>query len=84
MSVDFDLYKRLLENRPFKFAPEDVNYRNAEGKEHCGDCVHFYTRNVDGFHTCEIMRTDGDDSIIENYRCDFWTDDGEEYPYQEE
>ena len=85
MNCGFETYKRLLEDRPFKLAPDEVNYRAGE-EHHCSDCIHFFSRKVDGFHTCEVMRPDDDavESIIANYVCDLYTSDGEEYPYQEE
>jgi len=84
--IDMELYQRLIENRPFKFGAEDVNYQDGEGEHRCATCIHFFTRKVDGFHTCEIFRPseDGEESVIENYRCDFWSDDGEDFPYQKE
>ena len=84
MTISFDLYDRLIADRPFKFAPDDVGYVKAEGDYRCQGCVHFYTREVDDWHTCEILRdvkTDDDEhSIQPDWRCDFWTD-GEKYPY---
>ena len=83
--IDMELYQRLLENRPFKFGAEDVGYQKGE-EHHCDGCIHFFTRKVDGFHVCEIFRPgeEEEESIIANYRCDWWTDDGENFPYIKE
>lgn len=78
-TVSKEAYQRLIENRPYKFDEEEVNYRLGIGTQgnSCSNCAHFYTREVDKFHTCEIFRPDDDSSIKENYICDFW-DDGKE------
>lgn len=85
-TVSKALYDRLLENRPFKFSAEEVNYRDAEGEERCENCVHFYTRKVDGFNVCEIFRDDETDEkgIDTVYACDFHTADGKTFPLLEE
>ena len=82
--MDFDTYERLIQNHPFKFSPEEVNYRKGEGDPRCKNCAHFFTRKLDGFTVCEIMRVseDTDESVDPRYVCDF-QNDGDEYPYQE-
>jgi len=82
--VTKDAYLRVVENRPFKFSDDEVGYTPGEGDHVCSRCIHFFTRNVDSFHTCEIFRPDDDDAVLAAYRCDFWTDDGEEFPLLEE
>lgn len=76
-------YLKLMEDRPEKWAPEDVDYRRA-GKEepHCSKCIHMYKRVTDGFAVCELIR---DDEIDRNgidpvWTCDFYSPDGEEFP----
>jgi hypothetical protein len=81
--VSKDAYLRLIENRPYKFDAEEVNYREAEGDESCGDCQHFYTRKVDGYNVCEVFRDvtkKGENPIDPEKVCDFFTEDGEEFP----
>ena len=82
--MDFDTYKRLLENRPFKFSAEEVNYRKGESPYQCQNCAHFFTRKLDGFTVCEIFRPSGEteEAIDPAYTCDF-QNDGDEYPYQD-
>jgi len=79
-----DLYFRIVENRPFKFSAEEVNYRDGEGEEICRTCQHFFERVIDKFHTCEIFRPKDDASVEAEYVCDFHTVDGEEFPLLEE
>jgi hypothetical protein len=81
--VSKESYLRLIENRPYKFSEEEVNYREAEGEVKCSNCVHFYTRKLDSFHTCEILRPAEDASIDPERVCDFHTVDGEKFPLLE-
>jgi hypothetical protein len=80
--VTKDTYDRLLENRPFKLNAEESEYGPAEGEQRCDRCVHFFTRKVDSFTVCEVVRPDeeGIEAIQPGYKCMFWTDDGENYP----
>lgn len=77
------LYDRLIEDRPFKLDEQEVNYRDAEGEEKCMNCIHFFNRNVDEFHTCEIFRPKDDASVNPKYVCDFFSVDGIEFPLLE-
>lgn len=82
--VSKSAYDRLIETRPYKFSVDEVDYREAEGDEHCSDCVHFFERVKDKFHTCEIFRpTKGDESVNPDYVCDFFND-GESFPLLDE
>lgn len=69
-------YFRMLEDRPEKFTPEQVGYKekgSRERDERCWSCLHFYS----GFHNvCEIMRPPNED-VKANGVCLFWTDDPE-------
>ena len=47
--VTFEAYERLRNDRFFKYDEEQVNYRESEGPERCGGCVHFFKRVLDGF-----------------------------------
>lgn len=83
--VDFDEYESLLDDRPQKFHPFQVDYREAEevGVQ-CDRCIHFY-QQVAGERrtTCEILRLDKDENIDPEYVCKFQSRDGVTYPYQE-
>lgn len=87
--ITLDAYKRLIANRPFKFSAEEVAYHEAkldaqgEGEEFCANCLHFYTRKLDGYAVCEIFRDgEGDDEepIKPDWVCAFHTTDGETFP----
>lgn len=86
MSADLEDYTKLLADRPSKFSDEEVDYRESEGREKCGKCLHFYTRQIDSLHTCEIFRNDevDTDGIDPEYVCDFFTRDGEIFPLLKE
>ena len=86
MSVEFESYERLLKNRPFKFSGDEVNFRAGENDARCDQCIHFFKRKLDGFTVCEIFRPEeeSEEAVAPNYVCDFFTTDGEEYPFQEE
>jgi len=73
-------YESLLEDRPEKFAPDDVNFREAKsGEPMCASCVHWY-RSAGGEHdVCEILRTK-DEQVPWNWVCDFFNTDREHYP----
>lgn len=89
-TVSKELYDRLIENRPFKLSAEEVNYRDATkhtkysflqtDDPRCANCIHFYTREIDQHHTCELFRPEDDESVGEEYVCDFFSVDGKEFP----
>jgi len=83
--IDFGTYERLLLNHPFKFGPDEVGYRKSDSDYTCANCAHFYTRKLDGFTVCEIMRPSEEEieSVDPRWVCDF-QNDGDEYPFQEE
>lgn len=73
-TVSKELYERLLLDRPFKLNEEESNYREeSDGWDVCSRCVHFFTREVDKFHTCEVVRPLDDSSIDGEFTCDFYT-----------
>lgn len=85
MTVSKDSYFRLIENRPYKFDESEVNYRKSDAEERCGKCFHFFERLADGFNVCEIFRpTKGSESINPKFVCQFFTEDGEEFPLLKE
>lgn len=79
-------YNKLIEDRPDKFDAEDVGYREAEGRERCGRCIHLFIRKLDNFGVCEIFRSDetDDDGIDPDHVCDFFTRDGSNFPLLKE
>ena len=79
-TVTKSLYDRMIADRPLKFNAEEVAYREADAESTCGECIHFYTREVDRHHTCEIFRPDNDKSVDAAYVCDFFSNDGEDFP----
>jgi hypothetical protein len=79
--VSITEYQSLLEDRPEKFTPEDVEYRDSDlMTQRCVRCVHFFQRSVDQFSTCEIMRPEKDESVDPDYVCNFFTKNGEQFP----
>jgi hypothetical protein len=83
-TVSKSLYDRMIADRPLKFDADEVAYREAEGESSCSQCVHFFTREADKHHTCEIFRPDEDKSVNPNFVCDFFSKDGEEFPLLDE
>ncbi len=85
--ITFSTYDRIMSTRPFKLDGEEVNYRKAEGEEACEKCAHFFSRVVDGWKTCELVRdvkTDDDETPIKpDYVCDFFNVDGKTFPLYE-
>lgn len=75
-----DDYKGMIEDRPEKFDKHEVVYREAEGKECCGKCLHFFERRIDGYGVCEILRLPDNTPIEPDYVCDFFTKDGDSFP----
>jgi hypothetical protein len=73
-------YKAIIEDRPKKLDASDVDYREGEGDEICGHCIHFYRRVVDEYGVCELMRPDGEKSVERDYTCDFFSETGEKFP----
>ena len=93
-TVSKSLYDRMISDRPLKFDAEEVNYTEAVNYSTysflqnddpcCKKCIHFFTREVDGHHTCEIFRPDEDASVEPEYVCDFFSSDGSEFPLYRE
>jgi hypothetical protein len=79
-TVSKESYLRLIENRPYKFDADEVNYRDGDGEEFCVGCAHFYARVIDKFHTCEIFRPEDDSAVDPTYVCDFFTANNEDFP----
>jgi len=82
--IDKREYDKLIAERPRKFTPNEVGYRKAPrgSEQRCENCGHFYVRKVDGFTTCEIMRSAETDEkgVDPKYLCNWWTRDGEDHP----
>lgn len=81
---NLDDYNKLVENRPYKWSAEDVNYREAEGRHRCARCLHFYERRIDHFGVCELFRSDDTDEegVQPNFTCDWYTTNGKSFPLQ--
>ena len=78
-------YLRVMESRPLKFNQEAVNYGPArDGEPTCDGCMHFYTRQLDKWHVCEILRPIPEVSIEPKWTCDFQTANGEDFPLYRE
>jgi hypothetical protein len=73
-------YREMMEDRPAKADEDQVNYREADTKERCGKCLHFFERKIDGYGVCEILRLPDNTPIEEDHVCDFFTRDGESFP----
>ena len=79
-TVTKSLYDRMIADRPLKFNAEEVAYREADAESTCGQCIHFFQRVVDSHGTCEIFRPQDDAPVDANYVCDFFSEDGEDFP----
>ena len=86
MSATLEDYTKLLSDRPAKFDDSEVDYRESQGKEKCGRCLHLFSRKLDSLNVCEIFRNDevDNDGIDPEYVCDFFTRDGEIFPLLKE
>jgi hypothetical protein len=78
--ADLKDYNELLNEKMEKFSPEQVDYRDAVGKERCGRCIHYFERKIDRYGICELVRLEDEDPVSPDYTCDFWTPDGENFP----
>lgn len=78
---DVDL---LMEERVRKLSPKEVDYRSAPAGSaiKCNSCHHGFRRNSDGRMMCELVGSDeiDEDGINPQWRCDWWTSDGDSYP----
>lgn len=74
-------YRQMLEDRPYKFDQHAVDYkRAASGEPRCDGCLHYFEREIDQYHVCEILRPEPEQSIMPEFRCRFQTADGEKFP----
>lgn len=78
--VSLKEYRELLDDRPKKLDPKDVDYREADDLRRCGNCLHYFYRRIDGYGVCEVMRPKDEESIDTSKTCDLWTKDGEKFP----
>lgn len=73
-------YDELMEDRPKKFTPGEVGYRDAQrGEPCCAGCMHYFVGLVMGRNVCEIMRPPGE-HVEPEYTCRFQTRDGKVFP----
>lgn len=81
-------YRKVIEDRPYKLNAEQVEYGPApEGSVfRCNSCIHFFRRSTDSFSVCEIFRDQETDAngVRPDFRCAFWTVDGDVHPLLEE
>ena len=78
-------YESLLEDRPFKFEPEEVGYMERSDDAHCCcSCIHWFNNPARATNVCEILRLPDDGNIPAQARCRWWTPDGTWYPLVEE
>jgi hypothetical protein len=86
--VGLEKYYEIIAERPRKLNAAQVGYAaTPDGSVmRCAACLHFYRRAIDGFGTCEIFRDEETDvvGILPNWRCSFWTVDGDVFPFQPE
>lgn len=86
--VSLEQVEDLIAERPRKFSAEDVRYEKApEGSAiRCASCLKYFKRAVDNFGTCEIFRDEeaDRDGVLPDWRCAFWSADGNVYPLVEE
>jgi hypothetical protein len=86
--VSLKQYLDIIEERPYKFNAEQVEYGPApEGSVmRCNSCIHYFRRSIDGFATCEIFRDAEVDAngVRPDFRCAFWTVDAAVHPLIEE
>lgn len=76
-----ELYKAIIADRPEKLDGEEADYRRADVPAmRCGRCLHFFERRVDAFGVCELVRLEDDSPIKQNFVCDYYTDDGNNFP----
>jgi hypothetical protein len=84
MNLDRRTVDSIMADRPFKLRPEQVGYRDAPSGSamRCAACLHLYVRAIDGHRVCELIRDDEIDleGIRPDYRCDWFTVDGDVYP----
>lgn len=76
-------YDKMILDRPAKFTAEEADYSKAEGPERCSNCIHLFTREIDGYRVCEIVRPEPEASIKLTWKCKFQTADGEQFPLLE-
>lgn len=78
--VSLKEYRELLDDRPEKLDPKDVDYREADDLRRCGKCLHFFERKIDGYGVCEVVRLANEEPIEEDHVCDLMTRNGEHFP----
>jgi hypothetical protein len=82
--IDQHDYDELMADRPRKFTADEVGYRKApRGSEYrCGNCFHFYARQIDGRTVCEIFRSPetDEDGVDPRYFCTWWNSNGIDHP----
>lgn len=79
--ADMDNYRDLLSIRPAKFDQHASNYHKANAEEQrCDECIHFFSRELDSYKVCEIVRPVPEEEILPEWTCAFSTVDGKTFP----
>lgn len=77
--VTKEQYESLLNDRPRKFTPSQVNFHKAAQDEPiCIGCIHWYSGMAMGHNVCEIMRPKSEE-VPWDWTCMFNTRDGETF-----
>jgi len=73
-------YQAIMSDRPTKFAPEDVDFKEDAGEGYpCASCIHWYIGPAMEHNVCELMRPP-DEQVPALYTCQFWTMNGTKFP----
>lgn len=78
-------YYTMMDRRPDKFTPEQVQFQKDADGYPCCACVHWFWNPLTGSMVCEVMRPDSEDEIVPaDWTCQFFTRDYETFPKMEE
>lgn len=88
MTVTREEVNALMDDRPEKFSPEEVNYQEApQGSAmRCAACFHMYRRATDNHTVCELIRSEeiDEEGINPAWRCTWFSADGDVAPLSSE
>lgn len=80
-NATMDDYEELMNMAPMKFDAKASSYHKAKGNEpRCDECLHWFEREVDQYHVCEIVRPVPEEEIMAEWTCKFYTADGKKFP----
>lgn len=70
-----------MRDRPVKFTGEQAGFkRGATNENRCGTCRHWYFGEVAQRKVCEVVRLDPEENIEREDTCDFWNENGKDFP----